>query len=78
MKKTLIILVIGAALVALACGPDTPAVPSNTPILKVVDLGSDLYRLHDDEFAVTCWKYRGFKKGGLSCIPDWQLEVPHE
>jgi hypothetical protein len=29
---------------------------------------------HDDNRAVTCWVYGIGHKGGLSCIPDSQLE----
>lgn len=28
---------------------------------------------HDDQRKVTCWVYIGYKRGGLSCIPDSQL-----
>jgi hypothetical protein len=38
---------------------------------------SDVGRFHDDELNVTCWH----KGGGISCIPDSQLEPecgPHE
>ncbi|MCF5726053.1 hypothetical protein K3H43_01440 [Aeromonas veronii] len=30
---------------------------------------------HDDQRHVTCWVYLGYKRGGLSCIPDDQLPV---
>lgn len=28
---------------------------------------------HDDKRQVTCWVYVGYRRGGLSCIPDSQL-----
>ena len=42
--------------------------------------------IHDDKRAVTCWGYSGhYYKGGISCIPDSQLQAgnqrqlsPHE
>ena len=42
--------------------------------------------IHDDKRAVTCWVYSGYHyKGGISCIPDSQLQAgtehqlsPHE
>ncbi|WP_298724847.1 hypothetical protein, partial [uncultured Pseudomonas sp.] len=42
--------------------------------------------IHDDKRAVTCWVYSGhYYKGGISCIPDSQLQAgnqrqlsPHE
>jgi hypothetical protein len=40
-------------------------------------IGSGIYRIHDDELSVTCWRYTGVKAGGLSCIPDWMLEEPN-
>ncbi len=35
---------------------------------------------HDDELNVTCWTFeaRYAQGGGVSCIPDWQLEEPVE
>lgn len=30
---------------------------------------------HDDQRHVTCWVYLGYKRGGLSCIPDSQLPM---
>lgn len=32
------------------------------------------YVFHDDQRAVTCWSY----SGGLSCIPDSQLQAGNE
>lgn len=29
---------------------------------------------HDKQRAVTCWVYKGYQKGGISCIPDDQLQ----
>lgn len=42
--------------------------------------------IHDDKRSVTCWVYSGhYYKGGISCIPDSQLQAgterqlsPHE
>ncbi|MBC3411323.1 hypothetical protein HU720_08400 [Pseudomonas sp. SWRI51] len=35
--------------------------------------------IHDDKRAVTCWVYSGFYyKGGISCIPDSQLQAGNE
>ncbi len=33
---------------------------------------------HDDKRAVTCWIYDGPSKGGISCIPDSQLQAGNE
>lgn len=31
--------------------------------------------IHDDKRGVTCWVYSGFSnRGGISCIPDSQLQ----
>lgn len=32
--------------------------------------------VRDKERSVTCWIYRDGYKGGISCIPDWQLKDP--
>jgi hypothetical protein len=35
--------------------------------------------IHDDKRAVTCWVYSGhYYKGGISCIPDSQLQAGSE
>lgn len=41
--------------------------------------------IHDDKRSVTCWVYSSFYQGGISCIPDSQLQAgnqrqlsPHE
>lgn len=35
--------------------------------------------IHDDKRAVTCWVYSGhYYKGGISCIPDSQLQPGNE
>ncbi|NBA95545.1 hypothetical protein [Pseudomonas sp. R5(2019)] len=33
---------------------------------------------HDDERNVTCWLFWGFKRGGISCIPDSHLQAGNE
>jgi hypothetical protein len=29
---------------------------------------------NDDARDVTCWVFRDYQKGGISCLPDWMLE----
>ncbi|POF97104.1 hypothetical protein [Pseudomonas putida] len=33
---------------------------------------------HDDEQGATCWLYQGVNQGGISCIPDSQLQAGNE
>ena len=33
---------------------------------------------HDDRRGTTCWIYDGPSKGGISCIPDSQLQAGNE
>lgn len=33
---------------------------------------------HDDEHGVTCWLYQGGNQGGISCIPDSQLQAGYQ
>lgn len=42
------------------------------------DVGGDssVVRFYDSEMKVWCWK-SGVNQGGLSCIPEWQLEDPY-
>ncbi|VVO22798.1 hypothetical protein [Pseudomonas fluorescens] len=30
--------------------------------------------IHDDARSVTCWHYVGVNQGGISCLPDAQLQ----
>ncbi|MGV0315188.1 hypothetical protein ACKU3N_004585 [Pseudomonas putida] len=60
-------------LLLLATGASAEQV---TPIVEVI---------HDDIRSVTCWVFRERYKGGISCIPDSQLQAgnqrqlsPHE
>ncbi|MCO7055152.1 hypothetical protein ACUZXZ_16435 [Pseudomonas juntendi] len=41
-------------------------------------LTPDVEVIHDDKRAVTCWVFRGSYKGGISCIPDSQLQAGNE
>ena len=48
-------------------------------------LTSTVEVIHDDKRSVTCWVYSSFYQGGISCIPDSQLQAgterqlsPHE
>lgn len=57
-----------AACVLLMAGCDGDTV-------SVGDAGDGSIRVwHDDAHSVTCWVYKGIKRGGLSCIPDSQLD----
>ncbi|MDZ5602551.1 hypothetical protein SJI00_07175 [Pseudomonas sp. RP23018S] len=48
-------------------------------------LPNEVSVIHDDERNVTCWLFWSFNRGGISCIPDSQLQAgadrqlsPHE
>ncbi|MBN4165038.1 hypothetical protein [Pseudomonas fulva] len=41
-------------------------------------LTPDVEVIHDGNRAVTCWVFRGSYKGGISCIPDSQLQASSE
>ena len=39
---------------------------------------TDVTRYRDEKYRVTCWVYTGYKKGGISCLPEaglHELEV---
>lgn len=40
-------------------------------------LGSSITIWHDDDRNVTCWIYDAIHRGGISCLPDSQLENPN-
>lgn len=58
----------------LACGSGPTKTDSLLQIENGINIGAGITRFHDDELSVTCWRYEGFKKGGLSCVPDHQLK----
>jgi len=40
------------------------------------DLGNGVFRVHDNEARVTCWVLYGYQKGGITCLPDSQVDGP--
>jgi hypothetical protein len=64
----------------------TGASASTTTLVETsgnIDIG--LNRMHDQERGVTCYVFYGVHSGGISCIPDSQLQAgterqlsPHE
>ena len=66
MKKLIMIVVL---LFLAGCGNTDYSDPS-----KTIDGMLDLYRYHDSELGVTCW--RAQDSVGISCTPDWMLEPP--
>lgn len=65
-------------LASVACQPaqvsPTPAPTAlfMTPVAGS-EIGTGIYRWHDDELGVMCWIYNGVMEGGVSCIPDDQI-----
>lgn len=45
-------------------------------VLFLAGCDSTPERYYDHELKVYCWK-TGFNKGGIFCIPEWQLEDPY-
>lgn len=33
-----------------------------------------IFRFHDARYNVTCWLYKGYRAGGISCLPDAMIE----
>lgn len=52
---------------------ETPAASIKRVEIELMSFREGVTVIHDDARAVTCWVYDGFKAGGISCIPDWQL-----
>lgn len=66
MLLVALLLAIGAAMLT-GCGVKVSAEPSTGYIAHGVRV------VHDDERGVTCWLYKGYHAGGISCLPDYQL-----
>jgi len=61
-KPIIIFIVVIVSILALcSCTPGNKVVPG-------------VRRWHDDEKNVTCWIYSEGYRGGISCIPDHQLQ----
>lgn len=60
-----------AACVLLLAGCD-----GDTVSVGDAGAGSSINVWHDDQRSVTCWVFKGYQRGGLSCIPDSQLPDP--
>lgn len=77
--------ILGALVVSISgCERQPSTVPSQKQetykgeVRKTVLAGGDEYttRFYDSELKVWCWK-TGYNQGGISCIPEWQLEDPY-
>ena len=45
-------------------------------VLKIDDSSfGSVRKVYDDRYEVTCWVFIGYKKGGISCLPNSQLIV---
>jgi len=62
--RIFIIILMSSFVLLLGCGSNS----------SKVNLGEGIQRWHDDEFNVTCWVYKSGYSGGLSCIPDSELD----
>lgn len=73
MKKTIILLccaLLGGCIEHARSGVQQESEPQQVGKLS----NDDRIKVwHDDQRKVTCWVYVGYKRGGLSCIPDSQL-----
>lgn len=51
-----------------------PMTPERASELRAKHPDTHVEVMHDDHRQVTCWKY-GASNGGISCLPDWMLNV---
>ena len=76
MFKALALAILLSLLVGCSGGEDEAAdTEDNLP--SAVRISTDrpsVWFFHDDEHGVSCWMYRGVQRGGIDCIPDWQLK----
>ena len=65
--QALTLLLLATLLALTGCGPSRSRDGQR-------DLPPGVRVFHDDSRSVTCWLYQGGNQGGLSCIPDSQLD----
>lgn len=70
MKKLIVLIVL--ALLLTGC-TSRPPLTNYIPEYVIVTSSAVVERIHDNELQATCWVYSSYKRGGISCIPDWQL-----
>ncbi len=67
MKTALMVAAIVALAVFVACSvPERPKLD----IEYLPGTGDMVFVTHDAKRAVTCWVYRGYRRGGISCLRD--------
>ena len=79
-KKSIIVAIIITAIILLSgCVDSAPAkTPSTFTVLKTennVGIWDTIQVIHDNQYNMTCWTNDGFYSGGISCIPDSQLNM---
>ena len=57
-----------AACVLLLAGCDGQTTPTGSTGTGSISVW------HDNQRSVTCWVFKDYQRGGLSCIPDSQLD----
>jgi hypothetical protein len=72
MRNTFLMMLFSALLLASCMPPSTLNTDANDT--GYFEYGVNVW--HDDERNVTCWIFVGLERGGISCIPDWQLQEP--
>ena len=86
MKRLYFVLCI--TLLLVACGPAVPSeeqMKAHADGLAIVHFGDvgvyngnvgAVYRVIDRDAKVVCWIFAAYKKGGISCLPLEQTDLP--
>lgn len=84
-KKTVVCFLILLAILVTGCAAKETSTDSGyNPLRPLYDYAMDdsacnhVFVLHDDAKNVTVYVFDGFKSGGISVIPDWQLKSPEK
>jgi hypothetical protein len=70
-KSGCLILLLPLLLFFIAC----EKAPQEPPVYDSVSVSDRVYTFHDETYHARCWVYHATNQGGISCIPDNQLEI---
>lgn len=70
----ILLLVIGGAVLAFVAGNNADA--DSTTVDVNGEIVGDVERFTDNETNVTCYVYEGTTGGGISCLPNDEIDTP--
>lgn len=73
MKKLLLGIIVGT-LISVPASVFATSQWHDTTMNGDLDNYGDVIRYDDNRYQVKCWKFEGYNKGGISCLPWSQVK----